>query len=1331
MTQTKTEYIIRKLLFASVLLLLVGCQRETFEWMDDNRPNPDGSMRFSLKTEDAEKETDQLQTRGTPRESLEEYNTVSVDVFSHTSDYTTSGDDVKFLRNVLLQQKESKWEYTPSLFWPEGKKLSFIAYASDIPFAKAGITFSSEEEPDRINYQVPDSVTLQPDLLVSTKFNQTKVNNVTLTMKHALACVSFCGIAPEGGTYVKSITLRNVCSEGTLALKDPSIKWIADPDSKGTTIFEAGINIDQELGKDPLKDNNYLMTENGYLMMIPQNLKDAGAAIDVLYWNKKDDTGNKVITYILPVDKEDYATWQPGKKYIYKFGNQSSEDITVVYYEKYADGYGLYYNSKGTSINTLNDKEILEAGYGVLSTEDAGSNQVPIRLATASSSAVNSGTFVTLPEGFLYPVSQSGGNTFPLSASSTPVDVYFNNSNKSCGMILPHFAKGVYTVKTVTTRHDIRTPQQMRNITALGKSSTRGYHIYTQELDLDFSKADIGGGLLTTSVVACEFNDVFNGQKKRIENVTINATNANGALFYSNSGAINEVWLLNSSISSSGNTGGIAATNVLGGVIYHPRIIGEKNKIVDVQGSSGYVGAIVGLNYGTITGNNIDEEKATELPVAEVSGWVSIKGGSQPVGGIAGQNNGTITTCLVNGVHVSGPNASDVEIAKITIEGGSYVGGIVGVNRNMVKGNYSDKGAEPDVAGLVSITGTGNWVGGIAGENSGTLNQVNVRLGRGKDATEGTTITGKQSVGGIVGYNNGGTLTAADGNSKSFISVRGNVTITGTMHVGGIVGNNGSGDISDCFVYNFYNQKGTVHYAPKIIGDENVGGIVGYAGTGTIKQCAIFSTVSSENDAGDDVTNAVASVEARISSAGGIVGHGFTGLTITESFVLGNVKINGKANSGGIVGENETGTTITKAHIGNSGTAVTNIYNDLFKKIGLPVYDDRMNTGGATGIMTRTSGTPTIEGTTYVGGICGVNWGKVEVVEIKDNVNIGTSSSTFVGGIAGGNGIGAIINGCKTYNPSVANSEVIIEGAKQVGGIVGVNNGIVDQCQLGMPNIDASRLITIKGVSGVGGIAGTNGGHRDHLFDVEKPKEKGTGDDNTCIKNCNVYGKVLIEATADRVGGIIGENGFTNKVIDCKVIGYTSSYRSADDYSYDITLKGEPNIGGIAGINYGDIHGTSLGGCMVTHTAVVGNGHAGGLVGSIKSRKARLDINEYQYEAMLYNCDVSRGVLIYQWETSTGAFAGQIDGVRASETNQTLFGTASSGPTNKIYIGTIDPVRISRFNTVIKYPPLIENLPVYGPRPSGDPIPLPDPDKRGNLWADYQLWNYLYYSTYQ
>lgn len=198
----------RRLLLALLLFLVVGCQRDRLAEIDG--PNADGSIAFRLQSEDAEVELADDQTKGTPQPSLEKYDSVNVVVYSHTSNYDNSSD-LELFRQLTLNQDALNWKYTPSMYWPKGKKLSFLAYASDIPYTDAGIKLLPEKKvPQEIVYNVPLDVTKQPDLLVSTKFNQPKVDNVSMTMKHALACVSFCGIAPESGTYVRSIRLRNI-----------------------------------------------------------------------------------------------------------------------------------------------------------------------------------------------------------------------------------------------------------------------------------------------------------------------------------------------------------------------------------------------------------------------------------------------------------------------------------------------------------------------------------------------------------------------------------------------------------------------------------------------------------------------------------------------------------------------------------------------------------------------------------------------------------------------------------------------------------------------------------------------------------------------------------------------------------------------------------------------------------------------------------------------------------------------------------------------------------------------------------------------------------------
>lgn len=1173
-TQKKSKDMTRKLLFALVLLLLVGCQEKIIEWTDDNRSNPDGSVGFRLQTEDTEIKTDDAQTKGTPHNSLEKYDTVCVNVFSHTSDYeATTNNDVKFFQNIKLKQEVTNWECIPPMFWPVGQKLSFFAYASDIAFADAGITFDPSPEesdnivPDNIIYKVPSDVTKQPDLFVATKFNQPQVGNVSLNMKHALACVSFCGVAPEKGTYVKSITLRNVYCEGMLALNDSSIAWTVNPESKGVTVFEAGIKKDEELGKDPLPDNNYLMTADGYLMMIPQKLKDA--AIDVLYWNKKDDTENKVITYTLPIDDESYATWKPGLKYIYKFGNQSKEDITVVYYEKYKDeSYGFQSNN-GTLPRLDEVKEIIEAGYGVLSKSEPITTIPKIKLGLRGTPIESKKVEAVEGEYDLYAVSQTSINnsaTFNLPNTSTPVEVYFDGSSVPCGKIIPHFAKGVSDIPL--SNYAIRTPQQMQNISALTSISAFNANAtlnkeFEQERDLDFSKQNIGGSILNGAVVDETFSGTYNGVSKSILNLTISASGVSYVgLFSQNAGILNDITLKASSIEGKNNVGGIAGRNHGDrGAVNRPRIIGTSNNPkgqVNIIGTN-YVGGIVGYNEAIILGNDATEA-ATEITVAEVSGWVNIRGSSDFVGGIAGENGyvSSISRVLVNGVYITGSTLGDLTQSKIVITGTNYVGGIVGNNTLTAKvnGNVTGSGTidiknMPDVAGIVEIRATANWVGGITGKNVGELNSVNIRLGR----TPAMIIEGINNVGGIVGENEGTLGVQSD---NTFISTRGNIEISGSNNVGGIVGKNSSNaELKNCFVYDFYTQgnNSKVYYAPTIkASDSNVGGIAG-SNEAAITNSSVFS-------ASNTATSGII-ITAGVNNAGGLVGANSTGGNTTACSLVGNIKIEAKIQAaGGILGDNKSGTTITNCWIGSSDR--NEIIKKAGEKLGLVITPP--------GVSSPSYGTPSIAGNTYIGGIVGLNdGGIINGIKLADNVIIGRKAgsavddgSNWVGGIAGGNtpsgdGLTSTIQYCSVENTE--KTTVIIQGSRNLGGIVGLNNGIIkDNTVSGI----ASNPFKIIGLGTIGGIVGQGGSDLG-----------GTGNRNTLVENCHVTGYVVIQGnitasgfiTATEVGGIIGLNGVAadgfNNVRTCTVKGNTAN---------SISISGDGTTGGIAGTNSGNLY---------------------------------------------------------------------------------------------------------------------------------------------------------------
>ena len=162
---------------------------------------------------------------------------------------------------------------------------------------------------------------------------------------------------------------------------------------------------------------------------------------------------------------------------------------------------------------------------------------------------------------------------------------------------------------------------------------------------------------------------------------------------------------------------------------------------IDVTGSGGYVGGLVGSNSGSV-----DNCYCTVL--ASGGGWY--------LGGLVGYNSGSIITSYSNS----------------TIRGNRIVGGLVGSNAGSITTSYST-GAVSGEPGL----------GGLVGYNRG---HISTSYSTG-------TVNGDDLVGGLVGDNRGGIITMSYSTGR--------VTADDDI-AGGFVGWSGldfSNDVIGCF----------------------------------------------------------------------------------------------------------------------------------------------------------------------------------------------------------------------------------------------------------------------------------------------------------------------------------------------------------------------------------------------------------------------------------------------------------------------------------------------------------------------------------------------------
>lgn len=456
--------------------------------------------------------------------------------------------------------------------------------------------------------------------------------------------------------------------------------------------------------------------------------------------------------------------------------------------------------------------------------------------------------------------------------------------------------------------------------------------------------------------------------------------------------------------------------------------------------TSSNIGGIAGVNSGTL------HDAYNE----------SIVKGLNNIGGIAGINSGEISL-IVNGASVTAEKNVNIT------DSGSFVGGLVG----STTGDISD-GRNNGV-----ITGV-NYVGGLVGSNGSGVTL--------EDLTNDSSaeIIGEKYVGGIAGENNGNISTTDTTDSKGTNLInRG--SITGQNYVGGIAGkNNGTiKNVNNDIVLNVKDEGKTAEYFGGVTGI-NKGTITNATNSGNINAsgATYVGGIAGENNGKLEDFNGNYGNVTGGDKVGGAVGKNTVGIDDAKLVNTGKVTSNGGA--GGIFAENSG--KITNSDLSNSGTVI----------------------GGS---KDSNSGT---------GGLIGINSGDIEKTSLRNEVNGNVTGTNNVGGLIGINS-GVIIgekgegyHGLNYYKYQIYNNGTIkaTGNGSNIGGLIGYNKNDKTTDKIGSltagyntGNIDAG------GSTNVGGIVGTNEGTVDQVF-------------NTIAGNGSVEGNI-------NVGGLIGTNSGT------------------------------------------------------------------------------------------------------------------------------------------------------------------------------------------------------------
>ena len=499
------------------------------------------------------------------------------------------------------------------------------------------------------------------------------------------------------------------------------------------------------------------------------------------------------------------------------------------------------------------------------------------------------------------------------------------------------------------------------------------------------------------------------------------------------------------------------------------------------------------------------------------------------LGGIVGINNGTVTD--------SAPAAS------ITVRGRYIIGGVAGLNLTNASITYNTS----DNAIPVTVQAN-ECAGGVAGVNCG-----NIALG---STTLRVNITAESYAGGIAGSNNMRNATTA---SIAGGKVTGTVTAT-KNYAGGAAGANYA-EIADVTLIGGARVRAN---------DQFAGGIAGSNRAGTNGQ--IGTITGCTNTAGQTGNNYT--VYATNGNAGGIAGSNESGAQIVDS-VVGGVKIGvAKCDAAGIAANNFgiiQGGTVGSCDItfaGESIGAVTAINNEgatisgvtLSKNAAIAFHGPATNVGGIAGKNAGTIGNCNVNSPALnlsgltaradsisLGGAAGVNTQDATISETTVTLNITDNLNKYknLGGVAGENAGGGTLLKC-TYQGALGKADTaanITTGAANVldtvGGIVGLNNGEVNGCNvpkitlqvMGASGLSDSQTYAekLKSASSVGGIAGRNNSTITSCY-VATAKDSGS----------------IITARYGFVGGVAGANN--GSISGSGAEGVTNLVKQVDDW---------------------------------------------------------------------------------------------------------------------------------------------------------------------------------------
>ncbi|WP_308596615.1 fimbrillin family protein [uncultured Parabacteroides sp.] len=193
---------------------------------------------------------DQPLTRGTQVTSATQIDAFGVSAFTSGSDADPwKTPDVMYNVKVKKNNASSAWMPDETYYWPTGKNLNFFAW---YPYESEYLNISGKsDDMPFINYEVPELVTNQLDVMGAIAAIQSETNSVSLRFQHLLTAVKFKTSTDMPACTIKSITLKDVKYKGrcsvSMAGAFKPLPFRTENDTKDFTLFVNKKNTEIEL----------------------------------------------------------------------------------------------------------------------------------------------------------------------------------------------------------------------------------------------------------------------------------------------------------------------------------------------------------------------------------------------------------------------------------------------------------------------------------------------------------------------------------------------------------------------------------------------------------------------------------------------------------------------------------------------------------------------------------------------------------------------------------------------------------------------------------------------------------------------------------------------------------------------------------------------------------------------------------------------------------------------------------------------------------------------------------------------------------------------------